>query len=186
MEKKIINNTRYLILNVVLFLMITSANSFSQTREYLLKAGYIEKFTHFIEWSELTGITNAADVFSIAVIGENKYDNALEKIFNKVKVKNRRVDIRYISSINEINNCMVLIISESKSEKLMEILSYTSRKPILTIGETAGWGKRGVMINMLIYKNYIRYEINLSALNKSGLKVNGLLLSSAIIIKEDE
>jgi hypothetical protein len=186
MNKHNIHYYKDLILHVVLMAVFFSNNSFPQTREYMLKAGYIEKFTHFIEWPEITAANNAADVFSIAVFGENKYENALENIFSKTKVKNRKVHIKYISSINEIDNCMILIISTSKKDKLKEILNSIAGKSILTIGETAGWGKMGVMINMLIYNNYIRYEINLNALNKSGLKVNSLLLTSAIIIKEDE
>lgn len=169
-----------------LFVMMISPKTFAQSNEYLLKAGYIEKFTHFIEWPDTTNINDSTITFSIAVIGENKFGNAIENIFKNAKVKNKAVRITYISSVDEVDNCMILIISESKKNKLDEILNYTKGKPILTIGETKGYGKKGVIINMFVDDNYIRYEINRTVLDKSGLKISSLLLSSAIIVKTDE
>jgi nitrogen regulatory protein PII len=160
--------------------------TFAQTREYLLKAGYIEKFTHFVEWPGISKTQDPTIAFSIAVIGENKFGSAIEKIFSNVKIGNKKVRIIYISSVDEIKDCNILIISESKRNELDEILNYTAGKPILTIGETSGYGKRGVVINMFIESNHIRYEINRTALDKSGLKISSLLLSSAIIVKTDE
>jgi hypothetical protein len=90
------------------------------------------------------------------------------------------------SSVNEIKDCMILIISESKKNELNDILNYTTGKPILTIGDAKGYGKKGVIINMFIDDNYIRYEVNRTTLDKSGLKISSLLLASAVIVKTDE
>jgi hypothetical protein len=158
----------------------------AQSREYLLKAGYIEKFTHFVDWPESSIASDSAAAFSITVIGENKFANAIEKIFSKARVKNRNVCVSYISSIDEIKECMILIVPESQTNALGRILEYTNGKPILTIGETKGHGKKGIMINMFIDNNYLRYEINRSALKKSGLRMSSLLLASAIILEENE
>lgn len=187
MKGSYLHSAKHLTLLVVLSVaMIGPLQSFAQSREYLLKTGYIEKFTHFIEWPETSDIKDSTAAFSITVIGENRFGNAIEKIFSGVRVKNRKVRIRYVSSVDEIENCMVLIISESKGNELDEILNHTKGKPILTIGETKGYGKKGVIINMFIDNNYIRYEINRTALDKSGLKISSLLLASAIIVTTDE
>jgi hypothetical protein len=44
----------------------------------------------------------------------------------------------------------------------------------------------GVYINMFIDDDYIRYEINQDAIEKSDLKVSSLLLASAKIIKAND
>jgi hypothetical protein len=186
MKKSRFYNTEHLLLLVLLsVVLMISQNMFAQSKEYLLKAGYIEKFTHFVEWPEKTNIHDTTLTFSIAVIGENKFGNAIDKIFKDVKVNNKEVRINYISSIDEINNCMILIITDSKKYSLDEILHYTAGKPILTIGETKGYGKKGVIINMYLDDNYIRYEINRTALNKSGLKISAKLLEIARIITDE-
>jgi hypothetical protein len=170
-----------ILLGGIVFPEIASA----QSREYLLKAGYIEKFTHFIEWPEKP--TDKDSTFLIKVMGENRFGTALDEIFSKVTVKNRKVRIAYISAVSDIKNCRILIISASvKSEQAEKILSYTTGKPILTISENKGYGEKGTMINMLVLDNYIRYEINPNALKKSGFVASSLLLNSATIIDTDE
>ena len=114
-----------------LFLVIEivySGYSYAQSREYLLKAGFIEKFTHFIEWP--SSGNDSSETFKIAVIGQNKFGNSLEEIFSKVKIKNKVAEIFYISSIEEINDCMILFISGTMDSKLNEILDYTTGKPV--------------------------------------------------------
>ena len=165
-ESYLYNAKHIILLAIILAVMIVTTKTYAQSTEYLLKAGYIEKFTHFIEWPESSNINDSTDAFSISVIGENKYGKAIEKIFSNIKVKNKNVLIKYISSVDEIGKCKILIISESKRNSIDEILSYTKGKPILTIGETKGFGKKGAIINMFIDNNYIRYEINRKALNK--------------------
>ena len=44
----------------------------------------------------------------------------------------------------------------------------------------------GVHINMYDDDNYIRFEINQEAVEKSKLKVSSLLLASAKIVKSDD
>jgi hypothetical protein len=120
-------------------------------------------------------------------MGENRFGTALDEIFGKVTVKNKKVRIAYISNISDIKSCMILILSASvKSEQAEKILSYTTGKPILTISENKGYAEKGSMINMLVLDNYIRYEINPNALKKSGFVASSLLLNSATIVDTNE
>ncbi len=172
---------------VLLLVMITGVmagnQSFCQTRESLVKAGYIEKFTRFAEWPETATKSEPTHVFTIAVIGENTFGSDLDNLFSKTKIKNNRVQINYLSSVEEIEDCMILFISASEKNNLPNILQRTADKPILTISDSKGFGVKGVIINMFQEGDYIRYEINRTALQKSGLIINSLLLNSAVIIK---
>ena len=152
-----------------------------QSRESLLKAGYIEKFTHFVQWPDAS-----VDTFRITVIGKNTFGNDLEDLFRKTKVQNNPVKISYISSIEKISDCMILFISGSEKNNLEKILKYTSGKPILTISDSRGFGVTGVIINMFSENEYIKYEVNKLTLEKSGLTISSLLLNYAVIIKSDD
>jgi hypothetical protein len=77
-------NARYMLLAVMFsVVMLVPPQTFAQSREYLLKAGYIEKFTHFIEWPGASNTKDSTIAFTVAVIGENKFGNAIEKIFSE-------------------------------------------------------------------------------------------------------
>lgn len=176
------NIIRIFILITVFTGVLDEKQLFGQSRESLVKAGYIEKFTHFVQWPETVNKSNPEDGFAIAVIGKNTFGAYLEDLFGKTKVKNNTVRISYISSVNEIGNCRILFISGSEKNNLDDILRYTEGKPILTISDNKGFGEKGVIINMFLEGNYVRYEINRSSLDKSGLIINSLLLNYAVII----
>jgi len=157
----------------------------AQSREQLLKAGYVEKFTHFVDWRNNKYSNDS--LFRIAVFGDEKFRLALDEIFKSVKIKDKSVKIVGISSVNQITNNLILVIPESVGPaKLDEILDYTTGKPILTISEKKGYGRKGTIINLIVVDDYIRYEVNRITLGKTGLKMSSLLIKSAILVSTDE
>jgi YfiR/HmsC-like len=177
--------SKFVILILILAGLVNDKQSFCQTRESLIKAGYIEKFTHFVDWPVPSIQNDSVSIFTIAVIGKNIFGEDLGDLFNRTKVKNSHVKIAYISTVDEIQNCRILFISGSEKNNLEKILHYTNGKPILTISDTKGFGASGVIINMFSEEDHILYEINQSSLEKSGLKINSLLLNYAKIIKSN-
>ena len=184
MAKSFLYKTLYVLI-ILSSGMFISGTTEAQTREYLLKAGYIEKFTHFVDWPELQQQKDS--VFEIAVMGETGLGKAVKELFKGVKVKNRKVEIVLIHSVAEINNAKMLVISGELSEgQLQQVLNYTRGRQILTISESKGYAQKGIIINMFKEDNYIRYEINTSMLNLSGLKMNSMLLNYAVKVKSND
>ena len=56
----------------------------------------------------------------------------------------------------------------------------------LTIGETEGFATLGGIINLTVEENKVRFEINLLAANRAGLKISSKLISLARIVKEQD
>lgn len=157
----------------------------AQSREYILKAGFLEKFTHFVQWPQ--SARGADSLFRIAVVGENRFGSVLESLFDEVRVKDRAVAIAYMPQFRETTTPQMLFISGSvSSENAEKILLYTDGKPILTISEAKGFGKKGAIINLMVVDNFIRYEINLKALERSGLTMSSLLINAATLVETDE
>lgn len=152
-----------------------------QAPEHLLKAGFIEKFTHFVEWPASTH--ESEKVMKISILGKSRIEPAIREIFGKTKDSD--VSIVNITSVQEIGDSKIVFISNTVTqETLEEILQYTKGKPVMTISDTKGYCNKGVLLNLLVIDNYIRFEINKRALDASGLKMSSLLLNSAIIIEK--
>jgi len=166
----------------VLICIIGNGIIHAQTDEYLLKAGFLERFTRFIEWPGEKNIADNTKPFVISVIGKNPFDEKLNHFFETTKIKNRKVEIRYISELEEIQDSHILFIAKSKQKQLSRILFLTQDKPVLTLSDTDGFGKKGVRINLYNEQNKIRFEINKEAIQKSGLQISYLLLNAAKII----
>ncbi len=173
------NSTVLVIL--VIHILFATGSARAQSGEALLKAGYIEKFTHFVQWPDYLE-DNVAVSFGIGIIGHDGLKVSLEEIFSKVRVNDKNVKIKHIESFEEIDNFNIVFICGSEKENLDEILRYTRGRQILTIGDTAGYAEEGVIINMYREGDYIRYEVNRKSLMESGLVINSLLLDYAKII----
>ena len=167
----------------ILLLFLLFANQMqAQVSESEVRAAYIERFTRFIDWP----VEFENNTFMIAVIGKNPFNTSLDDLFAVTKIKNKNVEIIYTNNINDITNVNLVFISGSEKKRIDEILKAINKKPILLISDTKGFCETGTHINMYVDENKIRYEMNPETLEKSGLRVTSLLLSSAKIVKTDD
>lgn len=168
----------------VILCLVLPFSTFSLEDEYYRKAALFRVFSQHIEWPKDTGIDDRSKPFVIGIIGENPFDDILEKAYSQtdIKIKEKNVEIRYISKMQEIEGCQILFITKSVGTELAEIITITNKKPILTIGERKGFAEKGILFNLYISKGQIRFEINAIALRESGLIVDSQLLSVARLV----
>ena len=169
----------FVILCIGFFISLSSA---AQQSEYTIKAVFLEHFTRFIEWPESVETADTSISFYVAVIGEHPFGTVLDQVYAEQKIKNRKVEIRYISTPEEIGDCHILFIPGSCEKTLPDILARTRDKPILTVGDTRGYAENGVLINFYLAGDNIKFEINEKAVHESGLIMSYRLLSLARIV----
>ncbi len=54
----------------------------------------------------------------------------------------------------------------------------------MTVGDVKGFAQLGGIINFIIVKNKVRFEINMKAAEEAGLKISSKLLRLARIVQE--
>ncbi|MBT3207351.1 MAG: YfiR family protein [Bacteroidetes bacterium] len=177
-------NNLYLIKSALSLLMFfsLSVHSYCQTDEYLMKAGFIEKFTRFINWPNDSVQSDTNRPFIITVLGENTFGSSLDEFYLDTKIKNRHVILKYISDFDELSLCHILFVSGNCKNNLEQIIDFSNKHSILTISETKGFAKKGILINFYFEKNKIRFEMNKKAFNISNLEVSHHLFKIAKII----
>jgi hypothetical protein len=152
-------------------------------KEYLVKAIFLRNFTQFIEWPD-TLFQDASSPLVIGVLGNDPFRDALEETIRDETVKNRPLVVKRSSRVEELKSCHVLFISKSEEGRLDQILAALAGGGgrVLTIGETDGFARRGVIINFFLQGNKVRFEINTDAADRSGHKISSHLLSLAKIV----
>lgn len=154
----------------------------SQDREYQIKAEFLERFTRFIEWPADPAVSNPSNQFILCIIGKDPFGPYLTELATAVKIQNKQILLRNIDSTKEIEPCNLLFISNSEKLNLPYILNHTRAKPILTVGDSPGFGERGVLINFYQADAFIRFEINRSAVEQSRLRFSSRLLKLGRLI----
>jgi len=157
-------------------------NTYAQSREYTLKAVYIEKFTRFTNWPPGCGIENKEEPFSVYVLGNQAFSKTLKNIFSIQKIYQKPVEVNLLDKWKEMDACHILYISGDYEEELSEILEYIKGRSVLTISDTEGFAEKGVIINFYIERNKLRFEVNETALHESPLEMNFFLLDMAKIV----
>ena len=149
--------------------------------EYDIKAAFLYKFAVFAEWpSSALGNTNTP--FTIAILGRDPFGERLEGVIRQQAVHQRSLRFRRYDRVAEAlaEPCHVLFIAASEQSRLPEILSGLGSAPILTVGDTEGYGAGGVMLNLLVRDRGVRFEINQPAVSRVGLRVSAQLLDLAV------
>ena len=157
-----------------------------ESREYVLKAGFIYNFTKFIDWPRKIKTDIETDGYRFCVVGRDPFGEILERLAEKLKRKNKELIIVPGVSPEEISRCHILFIGKSEKARIDRILDWVDGSPVLVVGDTPGYAQKGVGINFFILENKIRFEINRSAVEKAGLQVSSELLNLAKIISGRE
>ncbi len=152
------------------------------SREYVLKAGYIYNFTKFIKWPEEASGEIENGGLNFCLIGEDPFGNILDQLAKKLKKKNRVLVVTPQVSFKDMPQCHVLFVSQSEKSNVNQILLRVRKYPVLVIGDTPSFAEKGVGINFFLEKNKIRFEINREALKRAGFLVSSELLNLAKIV----
>jgi len=175
---------------LILIISLTSANvvfpsdKSARRKEYQIKAAYLYNFLKFTEFTEVNSPDSISEI-SIVILGEDPFGDFLTPILNKT-IQNKPIRISRISSIEEIGNCHLLYISDSRKDSLSSTFEQLSESNILTVGETSTFTQQGGMIGFFINDGSVKFEINLTAANHASIKFRSQLLSVARIVNYDK
>lgn len=153
----------------------------AQHGEYEVKAAFLYNIARFVEWPQKVSPSSNATSFHMCVYGKNPFAGALEAIKGK-EIGGKKIIIQHINPLDHAQSCQMLFISASEQNDLKHVISGLSDHPVLTIGDTPGYARNGVIVNFYLEQNKVRFEINIQAAKQSGLKVSSKLLALAKII----
>ena len=167
--------TKVLVRAFALATFFTNAVYADTSREYQLKAAYLLNFARFIYWPAESFSSKEAE-FNVCVYGNDPFGDNLEYLLSK-KVKNRSIKINYKKDLN-IETCHILFVSESDKMNFYK-MSSTIPKNILTVSDVEGFSSKGGMIEFIRVENKIKFLINVTQSEKSGIKYKSQLLEVA-------
>jgi len=120
--------------------------------------------------------------FVIGVIGDSPVRALLEQRSADSFLHGRPVLVQGVADLAEARSCHMLFIAETAPLNLEEILDVTADFPVLTVSERDGFAERGVLINLYVEGDRVRFEINQAAVRRSGLIFRSKLYKVARLI----
>jgi hypothetical protein len=148
----------------------------AQTIEPDVKAAFIYNFTKFIEWP-LAAIP--PDRFRICTVGDARVASALATIIEGESAGGRPLVHEQPKTADDARRCQILYIGSGDAERGARLLAAVRQAPVLSAGEGAGFAERGGGIGFVVEHDRVRFDINLRAVERPGLKVSSRLLRIA-------
>jgi uncharacterized protein DUF4154 len=153
----------------------------SAPTEYEVKAAFIYNFGKYIAWP---ASPDSNKPFVIGLIGKDPFGRVLDEAMRGQTVQDRPVIVRRFTRVEQIRNCDILFIASSEKANVPHILSTLGKSPVVTIGDMARFAERGGMINLTMQRDRVRFEVNIDAFTRVGLKAGSQLLRLARIVPD--
>jgi hypothetical protein len=151
-----------------------SSRGFPQASEFDVKAAFLLNFTKFIEWPPRSVPPDAP--FTICIAGEDPFGQTIDQITEGEKVDGHPVVVRRVS-IPATRPCEIIFISRSEKE-VSKLLSEVP-PGVLTVSDSEDFLRQGGMIALAVENRRVRFDVDVRAASRAGLKISSRLLNVA-------
>ena len=147
--------------------------------EYDLKAAFLFHFGQFVQWPDKTFADFHAPL-TIGIYGADPFHGDLEHIVAHQNINGHPVTVRQAVALSNMKDCNVIFISAGEQKNAATILTVLKGAAVLTVTEDMDhFSQSGLIINLFVEDDKVRFEINEKAAEAAGLKISPKLLSLA-------
>ena len=151
--------------------------------EIQIKAAFLYKFTGYVEWPK-SSFKDANSPIIIAVVGADEIADELRHMVSGRTVQSRPLTVIEVNKESDLNGVHMLFIGRDASARLARLLEAVRQRPILTVTDSPDGLDRGGIINFVMVKRRVQFEIAIDAAEKVGLVLSSRLLSVALRVKK--
>ena len=153
--------------------------------EYQIKAAYLYYLSTFVDWPPAT-FSHKDDALVIGVLGEDPFGDILDDTIRGKAVNSKRLVVKRMDSIKEARGCHILFVSSSEQDNLSYILKALDGVAVLTVGDVDEFASRGGQIGFRTEGKKVRFDINVAAAERAGLKISAQLMKLGRIVEGSE
>ena len=146
-----------------------------------VKAAFLYNFLKLTEWPDAAFAGRDSPIV-IGVVGPDRFGSALGKTIESRRVNGRRIEVRQFSEFTRASVCQLLFVATVEPAEWARLLALADGRPILTVGESAGFARQGGMIGLFRDKEMVRLAVNREAVGRAGLRLSSRLLQLATIV----
>ncbi len=145
-----------------------------------MKAALLYNFAKFVEWPP----ASSRGPLTICTLGADEtLEEALEQDVAGKLIGDRRVETRSFAGPSELQLCHVLFIRMDRRSSLDAVLQAVAAAPVLTVGDGLEFTRGGGMVGVFLEDRKPRFEINVTAVRRAGLRVRAQLLRLASSVR---
>ena len=143
--------------------------------EDAVKAAYLYRFTQYVEWPESAlGLP-----FTIAVMGAPGVAAELRRLLPGHTIKNGAAQVREIGRMQDLGAAQMLYIGTPQLDRAHDAISLIAARPVLVVSDIEHGLLTGSVLNFVMIEHRVRFEVSLTAAERSQLRISAELLGVA-------
>ena len=137
--------------------------------EIRVTIGFLLNFAKFTQWPERA--PEAPKEFRIGLLGDDLLAEAMQRLTVGRAVRGLPVAVVKARTSEELRNCQIAVFG-GEVRRLSAQVAVLKNLPVLTVSTEEGFLDHGGMIELFIQENRMRFAINRSAVDSSGLRIS--------------
>jgi len=139
-----------------------------------MKAVALYDFAYYAEWPLKT-----AEPLRVCVLGEAQFGERLDGL-QSCSLGVHPISVSHRASPAELDGCKVLYVARSEAGAMSLVVQALRGRPVLTVADSPGATREGIMINMAITDRSVKFSVNRRAARAAGLDFSSKMLHLAI------
>jgi hypothetical protein len=152
--------------------------------ELEVKAAYLYKFANFVEWPD-DAFRDAAQPIVIGVLGVDDVVGELQRMVQGTSVKGRGFVLRRMQPGDDLSGLHILFVGDLDRATVATVLAAVKGKHVLTVSDSRRVFAGGSMVNLLVVKQRVPFEVALPQVQRSRLRLSALMLTAAYRIQKN-
>src|SRR5712692_247216 len=146
-----------------------------------VQAAFLFNFAKFVTWPD-DAFQRSGDSLIIGVLGEDPFGAVLEETVRDKTVMGKKLAVKRFVRIQDAANSHILFLSSSEESRLPQIMKGLEQANVLTVSDMEQFAERGGMIAFTVEDQKVRFNVNVEAVDRAGLKMGSQLLKLARIV----
>jgi len=146
--------------------------------EYEVKAAYLYNIVTFVTWPH-DAFGGPGDPIRLCVFEKDPFGPLLDNTIREAATERRAMVAERIGNVDMISRCHLLFVPRDSADWTDEVRRATAQRPILIVGESDDFLRRGGMIAFVIDSGRVRFDVNVEAATSHGLMLSSRLLQVA-------
>jgi hypothetical protein len=147
-----------------------------------VKAAFVVSFLGFAAWPPAK-LGPPGAPFVVAVIGDEAFAALVSKAAAGQEVAGRKVTVKAVAEPEAALDAHATFIGGSQAARLPVVLRTLASAGTLTIGDSDGFARDGVVINLYTFDKRVRIEVNSAAASRAGLQLSANLMRLARVVE---
>lgn len=146
------------------------------------KANMLWNIAKFVEWPGLQLDPKTPLIFTI--LGEDDLAAELAGVLSSKMVNGRPVFVRFARRPQDAKGSQILYVAATEVPRMTDVLAVVDTLPVLTVSDAPGFATHGGMLGFTQTGEKVRFEVNLSHAERTGLKLSAKLLALARLVSD--